>query len=147
MIKPGMTVEELRKFKYPNLVAEIMESGYELHRIAELMECENASDLEKVIEAKLRGDVPIMYSEAYKLAREFDVKMEYLFSHKLSVKNGKIEAYIRWNELKNAKEILKIYNELIENPELIDFMKFCITLTKKQREMVLEMLKERQGAS
>lgn len=147
MIKPGMTIEELRKFKYPNLAAEIMESGYEMNRIADSMECENASDLEKVIEAKLRGDVPIMYLEAYKLAREFDVKMEYLFSHKLSVKNGKTEAYIRWNELKNAKEILKIYNELIENPELIDFMKACMSLTEEQGAIILETLQERQGAS
>lgn len=146
MIKPEMSIEELRKFKYPNLAAEIMERGYEMHRIAELMECENASDSEKVIEAKLRGDIPIIYSEAYKLARDFEVKMEYLFSHKLSVCNGKTEAYIRWNELRHAKEILEIYNNLIANPELIDFMKFCMSLTKKQREMVLEMLKEKQGA-
>lgn len=146
MIKPGMSIEELRKFKYPNLAAEIMECGYEMHLIAELMECENTSDSKKIVEAKLRGDIPIIYSEAVKLAREFDVKMEYLFSHKLSVCNGKTEAYIRWNELKHAKEILGIYNDLIANPELIDFMKFCITLTEEQRATVLQMLQERQGA-
>ena len=146
--------EELRKFSYPNLVAEIIESGYGMHTISDFMGHGNTYSTEVMIKAKVFGKDEILASEALGLAHYFNCEMRYMFSHELSVINGKPMAYWRWldenkrkqEEHERSKAILEIYEELKAKPYLINFLKQCIKLNAEQREMVLEMLKEKQGA-
>lgn len=143
--------EELQKFPYPNLVAEIIESGYGYHTIARFMGHGEESNTEEFALRKLRGETDIFAGEAFGLAKYFGCKLEYMFSEELSIYNGKPKAYWRWleenkkrrEECEKSKAILEIYEELKRKPYLIDFMKYCISLTEEERTMILLMLQEK----
>ena len=107
--------EELQKFPYPNLVAEIIESGYGYHTIAGFMGHGEEPNNEEFVLRKLRGETDIFAGEAFDLAKYFGCKLEYMFSEELSIYNGKPKAYWRWIEkterskksAKNQKQFLK----------------------------------------
>lgn len=143
-----LSVEELNTYPYPNLIAEIIESGYGMHTISDYMGHGNTYDTQELIGKKLTGEKSILISEAFGLARLYGVKMEYLFAHTLSVMDGKPEAYWRWmdknqrkdEEMRNIEKIWGIYRELNKKPYLIDFIKQCVALTEQQRTQVSQLL-------
>ena len=152
MIYKKLSIAELNKFPYPNLIAEIIESGYGMHTISDFMGHGNTYDTKEMIGKKLNGEEDIFASEANGLAKLFGVKMDYLFSNALSVVNEKSEAYWRWyyeNERKQAevergKDIMLVYNAVRENPDLLSFIKKCVLMTEQQREVVLRLLHEKE---
>ena len=143
--------DEIEKAKHPNLLAEIKESGYSICTISEWMGHGRCAEGNQDIWDKLTGKTMITVSEAAGLVRLFGKKMEYLFDEKLTVLSGKSSAYWRWydenrkreKEIERSKTIKEIYDKLVEDPELLEFMKWCKSLTKEQRHaMVLMLLKE-----
>lgn len=147
-----LTNEELSYCKYPNLIAEIIESGYGMHNIAEFMRLETSFDLVDTVKAKLRGDEIICMDEALRLAKCFGVKVDYLFSRQLTLLYGKSLAHWRWLEINKSKEeeaerirtLTQISDELNSKPYLIDFIKWCASISENDRKKVLNALNERQ---
>lgn len=112
-----LTNEDLRCFKYPNLMAEVKETTYSICTIAEHMGLSrpyrNEDDPETW--AKLTGKAPILGSEALGLSALFNVDIEYLFSHELKVFNGMSAAYLRWfNERRRISRETEITQEVQE---------------------------------
>ncbi len=147
-----LTNEELQEYKYPNLKAEIIESGYSMRTICEHMGHErmNDEDALKIINAKFTGEEVITTDEAFGLAGLFRGDVEYLISTTLTIEYEKPKAYWRWlvenqrkaEALKQVEEWSAIERELREKPYLLQFIKQCIGLSKDQREQVLQLLKE-----
>lgn len=84
---PRLSNEELQAFQYPNLMAELIESGYSICTCAEHMGLGRGVD-DAVVWAKIKGEDDIFTSEALGLARLFGVTLEYLFDSKLSMIAG-----------------------------------------------------------
>lgn len=146
-----MTYEEIEKAKYPNLLAEIKESGYSICTISEFMGFGMCKEDDKTVWDKLYGVEEITLKEARNLCRHYGVDFTYLFDKKLHNTCGKSIAYWRWydenrkkqEEIERRKAIMEIYNELVANPELLEFMKWCKTLTKEQRRTLLLIMQEK----
>ena len=140
---------DIEKEKYPNLLAELKESGYSICTISEWMGYERCEEDNRKIWDKLTGKTELTYLECYGLVRLFNVEFEYLFSHDLTVLNNKSQAYWRWFDynykckldLQRQKAIKEIYDVLVAEPHIFEFMKKVVTLTKQQREQVLHLLK------
>lgn len=133
--------DELNKYPYPNLMAEIIESGYSICTVAEHMGLpRRRQQYDAEVWGKLKGDVDILASEAIWLSHLYNVKMEYLFDDKLQVMCGMSLAYWRWrgwNEKIKREEsqrqlVRKIQNTLMNRPELIQLFKELITLDADQ---------------
>lgn len=132
-----LTNEQLGNFPYPNLIAEIIESGYGFHTISDFMGHGNTYETQDMIMAKLKGEDSILASEAFGLAKYYNVKFKYLFSHELSVVEGKPEAYWRWydtnkrkrEEYERNQELNKIQAELKRRTSLVDLMKLVINMS------------------
>ena len=98
--------EELSKFPYPNLIAELIESHYSICTLGDHMglgRYRREDDPE--IWAKLRGQQKITASESVGLSRLFGAKLEYLFSDTLNILCEKPMAYIRWYDTNKRHEI------------------------------------------
>lgn len=150
-----MKYEEIEKAVYPNLLAEIKESGFSICTISDFMGLGACEEDDKTIWDKLNGKAEILETEASELAEYYGVEEEYLFAHELSVINGKSEAYWRWYDenhrkeeaLERYKEIKHIEEELTRKPQLLEIMKICMTLSEEQLELVLQMLLEKKGGA
>lgn len=106
-----ISIDKLNTYPYPNLIAEIIESGYGMHTISDYMGHGNTYDTQELVKKKLDGTCEILVSEAFGLAKYYGVEPEYLFAHTLSVINGKSKAYWRWyDENLRRKEDLKRYS-------------------------------------
>lgn len=155
-----LTYEDIEKAVYPNLLAEIKESGYSTSTLADFMGLsakksgEYRPERDPEVWDKLLGKTEIIATEAFGLVKYFGVELEYLFSHELRIECEKPLAHWRWydenrkkqEEIERSKAIMEIYEELVAKPYLLDFMKKCITLTEEQQESVLQMLKEKATA-
>ncbi len=148
--------EELRKYPYPNLMAEFIESGYSICTLAEHMEMgEHRKEDDPEVWAKLCGETPIYASEAFKLSRLFSVDIEYLFSSKLKIFNKKPAAYWRWfdenqRKEKELEEIAardEIMRELRRKPYLLEFMEAAVTWNKEQTQYAVKLLEGKAGAT
>lgn len=145
-----MTYENIKECRYPNLLAEIKESGYSICTISEFMGLGRCKEGNSTIWDKLTGKTEISVFEAAGLAKCFNESMEYLFADELTVIGEESQAYWKWydenkrkqQELERSKEIQKIYDALVADPELLMFMKWCRTLTKEQRHEVLLILQK-----
>lgn len=140
----------LPQCKYPNLVAEFMETGYSLRTLSEHMglgRCE-----EQIVKNKLFGDESITVSEAAGLVRLFSCQMEYLFSHELTLQGDVPIAYIRHYESnKRQEEDLEMFKlaeqlrkTLKEKPYLGEIVKEVMNWTEeqaRQRVSILAQLK------
>lgn len=149
----NLTIEELKKYRYPNLMAEVQETTYSICTIAEHM---GLGKYRKEDDAetwdKLTGKTEIMCSEAVGLVNLFGVTMEYLFSRKLKTLQGKTAAYFRWfdrheqikKDLQRTEDIRKIEMELKNNPYLLDFVKVAVTLNENQIDELVQTLEKRK---
>lgn len=90
--------EDIVKYPYPNLMAEIKESGYSICTMSQYMGYGMCKEKDKRIWDKLTGMTPILASEGFALGRLFEAKMEYLFSHDLATTDGVPNAKIKWEE-------------------------------------------------
>lgn len=97
-------VQNLHRFKYPNLVAEFMETGYSICTISEHMGLGRCSENDPQVNAKLFGEKEILTSEAFGLARLFSCRVEYLFSHELTLVGSYPAAYVRHCESNRRQE-------------------------------------------
>lgn len=151
MIYEKISIKELKKLPYPNLMAEIIESGYSICTIAEHMGLpgrRRENDAE--VWGKLKGKKEIMCTEAIGLARLFNVKFEYLFDHELKTFQNQSAAYWRWldfnlereRELKESRERREIEETLKNDPYLFEFMKLALTWDKKEVQYAIALLKK-----
>ena len=144
--------KELQEYKYPNLMAEIIESGYSMALICDRMGHENMSeeDAKKMMYTKLRGKDIITVDEAFGLAALFRGDVAYLVSTELTIEYGAPKAHWRWvdennrieKELKKAREKAALKQELSEKPYLKEFIRLCIDLTEEKKEKLSQLLKE-----
>ena len=148
--------EEIEKAVYPNLLAEIKESGYSTSTLADFMGLgakkngKYRPEGDPEVWDKLTGKKEMFASEFFGLAKYYNVEANYLISHKLSVVCGKSQAYWRWyddnhkrkSELQRNKTIKQIYDVLVAEPHTLEFIKMVVNMTQQQREQVLQMLKE-----
>ena len=150
-----LTIEDLRLFKYPNLLAEVKETTYSICTIAEHMGLPKPYRKEDDSETweKLMGKTEILFSEALGLARLFGVPVEYLFSHELKTVCGETAAHWRWFDEKEkikadivrSRQIQKIEQELREKPYLLEFMKKAVTWNEEQITNFINQLENRKS--
>ena len=151
-----LTIDDLRLFKYPNLMAEVKETTYSICTIADHMGLPKPYRKENDPETwdKLTGKTEILASEACGLAQLFNVSFEYLFNHELKVVHGQTAAYWRWfdekkkvqDDIERSKQIREIERELREKPYLMEFMKEAVKWSTEQLDRFIKMLEERRTA-
>ena len=149
-----LTIEDLRLFKYPNLMAEVKETTYSICTIVDHMGLPRPYRKENDPETwdKLTGKTEILASEAFGLARLFGVSCEYLFSHELKVVHGQTAAYWRWfnerekikNDIEASKQIREIEQELKSKPYLLKFMKEAVTWNNDQINEFINLINNKR---
>lgn len=142
--------EELQRFPYPNLIAELIESGYSICTLGDHMGLgSRRPEDDPEIFAKLRGENEITASEVIGLCKLFNVNPEYLFSKELKTLRGKTFAYHRWYDWNQRmkREYIEsckreeIERELREKPYLLDFMKEATKWSRDELEKAVLILK------
>ncbi len=152
-----LTNEQLQKLKYPNLIAELIESGYSICTCADHMGLPDGRYREqddKEVWGKLYGEDELLATEAFGLAKLFGTSMEYLFAENLKTTNGEILAHIRWYESNQRREreyqeYLKreeINRELRKKPYLLDFLREVVKWSEKEFNMAVQIIQERKTA-
>lgn len=142
--------ETLSQYRYPNLVAEFMETGYSICTLSEHMGLGRRQENDPLINAKLFGDKEILFDEAIGLAQLFSCKISYLFADELEMFGGKPMAYIRHYESNKRQErdmeLYRLSEEirkaLKERPDLADFLKLTLSCTEQQIQYADEKLME-----
>lgn len=141
--------EELNKCKFPNLIAEIIESGYSTSTLADFMGLgakkngKYRKEDDPEVWNKINGQKEMLASHIVGLAKYYGVKIEYLSSYELTIQSGKPLAYWRWyennqkkkKELERLKTIGEIEYTLYSEPYLLEFMKCVIGLKLKQEQL------------
>ncbi|MGN0348591.1 MAG: hypothetical protein ACI4DR_03550 [Roseburia sp.] len=154
-----LTNEELNKCRYPNLIAEILESGYSTSTLADFMglgakkngKYRPEGDLE--VWDKINGKEDICTSHVEGLCKYYGLDNDYLFSDKLYVVSGKSLAYWRWydkhrkeeEELKKAEEIRAIEHELHIRHDFFEFAKLAMTLSEDQLQLATKTIDSLAG--
>ena len=141
--------EELRKFKYPNLMAELIESGYGICTCADHMGLGRREENDPEVWRKLRGDEELCASEAFGLSRLFAVNLDYLLSDELKTSSGMTYAFCRWSDYnakrdKEYQEYLtrqEIERELRKKPYLLEFIREATSWTEEEVKEAIAKLK------
>ncbi|MED9903578.1 MAG: hypothetical protein UFG06_05280 [Lachnospiraceae bacterium] len=153
--------KQLSKYPFPNLMAEIIWSGYSFSTIGDFMgigakgsdgKYRNESDPE--IWAKLLNREEMLASNALGLAKYYGVKVGYLFSSKLQTLEDKPIAYWRWfdenkkkeEELDKSRTLRMIENELRAKQFLMEFMKVAVTMSDEELQQVIDYKREETEA-
>ncbi len=148
--KLKLSNDELQRFRYPNLIAELIESGYSICTCAEHMGLEGLrQEDDPEVWGKPKGAIDLDTSEALGLTRLFGVKPEYLFSDKLELFSEMPAAHLRWYEWNWQKEREdnerikreEIERELRKKPYLLDFMKKAVQWNEDELRQALSLLK------
>lgn len=146
-----MTNEKLKKYPFPNLMAEISESGYSICTIGDHMGLgSHCQEDDPEVWGRLRGDIELSAHEAIGLVCLFNCTYEYLVSSELSVVGEKSVAYYRWYDSNLEREYdikasdlgYKILAELREKPYMYEFMKMAIGLNEDEIKAATKMLTE-----
>lgn len=99
-----LSYEEIKKYKYPNLLAELKESGYSICTVGDHLGMGRyRQEDDPEIWGKLRNG-KFDAGEAINLAELFGVKLEYLFSNELKTAAGVAVAKTRWARWNDQKE-------------------------------------------
>lgn len=126
---------ELSRYKYPNLLAEIIESGYSICTIAEHMGLGRyRKEDDPEVWGRLRGSIEMSGTNMCGLLQLYNVEQEYLFNDTLSIRGGVPEAYWRWYDENKRKEqeferlqaLSKIYNTLHDKLYLTGYVQAVI---------------------
>lgn len=140
----------LPQYRYPNLVAEFMESGYSICTLSDYMGNGTCKEDDAIISSKIFGDKDITAQEAFGLAGLFGCKPEYLFAPELKMMGDFPAAYIHHYDLNKRQEqemeLFKISEEirktLKHKPYLGEFMKRALVWSEEQVHQAIEMLQE-----
>ncbi len=126
---------ELSKYRYPNLLAEIIESGYSICTIAEHMGLGRyRKEDDPEVLGRLNGSVEMSAANVCGLLQLYNVEQGYLFSDTLSIEGGMSKAYWRWYDENKRKEqefehlqaLSDIYRNLHENLYLTPYVQAVI---------------------
>ena len=146
-----MTNEKLKKYPFPNLMAEICESGYSICTVGDHMGLgSHCQEDDPEVWGRLRGNIEMSAHEAIGLVGLFGCTYEYLLSSELSAVGEKTEAYYRWYEhnqrMKYEMEVselgFKIQRELKEKPYLYEFMKMAVGLNEDEIKAATKIFTE-----
>lgn len=145
MVYKKLSIDELQRFPYPNLMAEIIESGYSICTVAAHMGLgEYRKEDDPEVWANLTNPGAITVNEALKLSRLFGAEYEYLFSKELKTISGQSVAYYRWYDWNKKKQeeievnqaIREISRMLKESPQLLTLVREMITWSDEKLEAV-----------
>lgn len=103
--------EDIERSKYPNLLAEIKESGYSISTISECMgHSRHVQEDDPDTWNKLLGRDELPLEECVGLAHLFNVSYEYLVAHELT-KAGEVSiAHLRWyKDIQKRKAECSLY--------------------------------------
>lgn len=138
---------KLNDYKYPNLVAEVIETGYSLCTVSDHMGLGACKENDPVICGKIFGNKKILLSEGIGLCRLFDCEAGYLFAKELVDIEGKPMAYYRHcktnkrlresSEHQNFCSQLRIF--LDNNPDLFSKIKEMVKLNRDYVEKFAEL--------
>lgn len=126
---------ELSRYKYPNLLAEIIESGYSICTIAEHMGLGRyRKEDDPEVWGRLCGSIEMSGTNMCGLLQLYNVEQGYLFNDTLSIRGGVPEAYWRWYDENKRKEqeferlqaLSKIYNTLHDKLYLTGYVQAVI---------------------
>ena len=142
--------EELSMCKYPNLVAEIIESGYSASTLGDFMgigakkdgRYRKEDDLE--VRGLINGTIEMSASNMMGLCRYYGADADYLFSDTLQIISGKPLAYWRWYEVNQKQErehkqmqaLYKIYNTLHDKLYLTDCVQAVIDYIENAEDSI-----------
>ena len=132
--------EELSKYKYPNLVAEIIESGYTASTLADFMgigakkDGRYRKDDDPEVWGMINGTIEMRASNIFRLCKYYGADVNYLFSDTLQIINGKPAAYWKWykenqrqeREFERLQALSDIYRILHENLYLTTYVRKII---------------------
>lgn len=146
-----MTNEQLQQCKYPNLIAEIIESGYSICTLAEHMGLQGRrKENDPEVLGKIRGSEDLLMSEASGLSRLYGVSVEYLFADDLKMVCDCPVAHWRWydwnrrieKEMQHNKFISEMERQLRDNPYLCEFMKVALTWSESEIQAIIDLMKK-----
>lgn len=100
----NLSENEMERYPFPNLLAEIKESGYSYATLSEWLEMPQETESYNLIDNKLIGKSEVTFGEAEKLSRLFSCGVEYLFTDTLKKLNGRAFAYYRHYEINKQLE-------------------------------------------
>lgn len=143
-----LSVEQLKHLKYPNLMAELIESRYSICAVADHMGLGIRKEDDPEVWGKIQGNIEITSKEAAGLARLFGVRFEYLFSDKLSLLDGDPIAVLRWEEKNRRRDqesldnkvIFEAYEKLRKNRVFLETIKFILKLSDDELKSLMMML-------
>lgn len=132
--------EELSSYKYPNLVAEIIESGYTASTLADFMGIGAKKDGryrkedDPEVWGRINGTIEMCASHMIGLCKYYGADVLYLFSDTLQIINGKPAAYWKWykenqrqeRELNGLQALFRIYNTLHDKLYLTSYIQTII---------------------
>lgn len=136
-----LTIKELQNYPYPNLMAEIMESGYSICTVGEHMGLGRYRENDDPeVWGRLKGEKEITFNEMVGLMRLYVESADYLFANRLKIVSGKPYAYWRWlehnqrkeRELMEYRQLQKIDRVLRENPFLLNLVSEIITMNERE---------------
>lgn len=117
------TIEQLQRFPYPNLIAEICEHGYSMATIANHMGYETGVESYPLIRAKMSGRIDVTIREVLALAMLFNRDLDYLFDSELSLVDGRPKAYWLIQEERKIRAARADTRRKAAQTELNRFMK------------------------
>lgn len=150
MFYEKLTNTQLKKYPYPNLMAELIESGYSICTLGDHMNLGRyLPEDSPEVWGRLTGEKEICASEAFELANLFGAELEYLFSHELKEVGEKTVAYYRWYEWNRKQELEftqfkqreRITMKLCDRPELGDFIEEILKLDRDKLEKLMQYSK------
>ena len=125
-------IDTLNTYKYPNLVAEYVNTGYSYCTIGEWLGFgHHCKEDDPRITGMVFDRYPITATQAFSLSKLFKCRMEYLFADTLMVEGGKPMAYWRHyatnKRLKHDLNLTKL-DQKISN-RMRDDYKFYLAMT------------------
>lgn len=143
-----LSVEQLKHLKYPNLMAELIESRYSICTVADHMGLGRRKEDDSEVWGKIQGNIEITCKEAVGLARLFGVKFEYLFSDELILFGSDPIAVVRWAEENKRRDqesldnkvIFEAYEKLRKNRVFLETIKPILKLSNDELKSLMMML-------
>ncbi len=148
-----ITYSDIKKQKYPNLLAELKESGYSICIVSEHMGYGRLNEDDTTIWNKLLGIDEMTVSEIVALSKLFGYGMEYLMRHKLTTIDGVSLAYYHWLDWNKKKqqvlqknEVIKRMNELLEKrPGDIEKFRKILDMNDKELDILINLSKRQES--
>lgn len=152
-----LSIEEMKKYPYPNLMAEIVESHYSICTVGDHMGLGRyLPEGSPEVWDRLTGKREILASEALGLTRLFGIDdPDYLFSHKLKLISDETYAHWRWIEgnIRRDRELAayrmrqKIDLELSKKPYLLKLVSRIVSMSEDDANIAISEIAKKGGAA